>query len=67
MFCSTFQHPYYPYCGAGSGNDHIINVPLATGSTSAQFRDAITEYWLPALEHFQPQVIFISAGFDAHW
>lgn len=67
MLCSTFQHPYYPYCGAESGNDHIINVPLAAGSSGAEFRDAVTEQWLPALESFQPQLLLISAGFDAHW
>ncbi|MDO9394747.1 MAG: histone deacetylase family protein [Methylotenera sp.] len=66
MLCSTFQHPYYPYCGADSGNDHVINVPLAAGSSGEQFRDAITEQWLPALERFRPQMILISAGFDAH-
>ncbi|MDP2230583.1 histone deacetylase family protein [Methylotenera sp.] len=66
MLCSTFQHPYYPYCGADSGNDHVINVPLSAGSSGEQFRDAITEQWLPALERFQPQMILISAGFDAH-
>jgi len=65
MLCSTFRHPYYPYSGAGSGNEHIINVPLSLG-TSAEFRAAITEHWLPALERFQPQMLFISAGFDAH-
>lgn len=67
MLCSTFRHPYYPYCGADSGNDHIINVPLAAGSTGAEFRSAVTEQWLPALERFQPQLLLISAGFDAHW
>lgn len=67
MLCSTFRHPYYPYCGADSGNDHIINVPLAAGSSGAKFRTAVTEQWLPALERFQPQFLFISAGFDAHW
>ena len=67
MLCSTFQHPYYPYCGADSGNDHIINAPLASGSSGEQFRQAVTEQWLPALERFSPQMIFISAGFDAHW
>jgi acetoin utilization deacetylase AcuC-like enzyme len=66
MLCSTFQHPFYPYCGADSGNQHIINVPLAAGSTGAEFRAAVTQYWLPALEKFQPQMVFISAGFDAH-
>ena len=67
MLCSTFRHPYYPYCGADSGNDHIINVPLAAGATGAEFRSAVTEQWLPALERFQPQLLLISAGFDAHW
>lgn len=67
MVCSTFQHPYYPYSGADTGNDHIINVPLAAGSTGEQFRDAVTAQWLPALARFQPQILLISAGFDAHW
>lgn len=67
MLCSTFRHPYYPYNGIDTGNEHIINVPLAAGSSGAEFRAAVTEQWLPALECFQPQLILISAGFDAHW
>jgi acetoin utilization deacetylase AcuC-like enzyme len=66
MLCSTFQHPYYPYRGADSGNDHIINVPLPAGTNGAAFRDAVTRYWLPALERFQPELVMFSAGFDAH-
>jgi acetoin utilization deacetylase AcuC-like enzyme len=66
MLCSTFQHPYYPYRGATSGNEHIINVPLPAGTGGAEFRQAVTEYWLPALEAFQPEMLFVSAGFDAH-
>ena len=66
MLCSTFQHPFYPYCGADSGNDHIVNVPLAAGSGSQEFRDAITDLWLPALERFRPELLLVSAGFDAH-
>ncbi|MEQ1532368.1 MAG: histone deacetylase family protein [Sideroxydans sp.] len=66
MLCSTFQHPFYPYCGADSSNEHIINVPLKAGTGGAEFRTAVTEHWLPALEKFQPEFIFISAGFDAH-
>jgi len=66
MLCSTFQHPFYPYAGADSGNDHIINVPLAAGSGGEEFRDAVTQHWLPALERFQPELLLISAGFDAH-
>ncbi len=66
MLCSTFQHPFYPNSGADSGNDHIINVPLKAGTEGAEFRAAVTEFWLPALERFQPEMVFISAGFDAH-
>jgi acetoin utilization deacetylase AcuC-like enzyme len=66
MLCSTFQHPFYPYYGADSGNDHIINVPLPAGTGGEAFRAAVTRHWLPALESFQPELLLISAGFDAH-
>ena len=66
MLCSTFRHPYYPYCGDASGNDHIINVPLAAGASGEDFRAAVTQFWMPALAAFNPQLLFISAGFDAH-
>lgn len=66
MLCSTFRHPYYPYCGAETGNEHIINVPLAAGASGLDFQAVVTEHWLPALARFQPQMLFISAGFDAH-
>ncbi len=66
MLCSTFRHPYYPYCGVGSENEHIINVPLLAGTAGADFREAVTTHWLPALEQFKPQLLLISAGFDAH-
>ncbi len=66
MLCSTFRHPYYPYCGDQSGNEHIINVPLAAGASGMDFQAAVIEHWLPALARFQPQMLFISAGFDAH-
>jgi acetoin utilization deacetylase AcuC-like enzyme len=67
MLCSTFQHPFYPYKGSDSGNDHIINVPLAAGAGSMEFREAVNTRWLPVLESFQPELLLISAGFDAHW
>jgi acetoin utilization deacetylase AcuC-like enzyme len=66
MLCSTFQHPYYPFCGADSGNDHIINVPLPAMTGSKGFREAVERFWMPALERFRPQMVFVSAGFDAH-
>jgi acetoin utilization deacetylase AcuC-like enzyme len=66
MLCSTFQHPYYPYSGADSGNDHIINVPLPAMTDGPSFRKAVERFWMPALDRFQPQLVFVSAGFDAH-
>lgn len=66
MLCSSFRHPYYPYSGADSGNDHIINTPLAAGSDGAALRQVVNQQWLPALARFKPQLLIISAGFDAH-
>ncbi|TAN51147.1 MAG: histone deacetylase family protein [Methylococcaceae bacterium] len=66
LLCSTFQHPFYPFRGADTGNAHIINTPLPACSDGHAFRAAVTRDWLPALERFQPEMIFVSAGFDAH-
>lgn len=66
LLCSLFQHPLYPHTG-GTGNDHVINVALAEGTDGAGMRRAVQEHWLPALQAFQPEMIFISAGFDGHW
>ena len=44
----------------------MVSIPLGATAKSAEFRAAINDHWLPALEHFQPEIIFISAGFDAH-
>jgi acetoin utilization deacetylase AcuC-like enzyme len=66
MLCSSFQHPYYPGTGADSGNRHIIPTPLPARTSGAKFRAAIEATWFPALEAFQPELIIISAGFDAH-
>lgn len=69
LFASTHQHPFYPDTGAASETGkigNIINVPLASGDGSAQFRKAFTDKILPALENFKPELIVISAGFDAH-
>ena len=66
LFCSTFQHPFYPFSGAGKTPANIINSPLSAGAGSAEFRQAVCEHWLPALNQFKPGMIFISAGFDAH-
>ncbi len=66
MMVSTFQHPFYPYSGVDGRSERMVNVPLAAYSTGDRFRAAVSEAWLPALERFRPQMLFISAGFDAH-
>jgi acetoin utilization deacetylase AcuC-like enzyme len=66
MLCSTFQHPYYPYQGADTKSDHIINSPLAANSGGDEFRAAVMRDWIPNVSRFQPELILISAGFDAH-
>ncbi|HXF67688.1 MAG TPA: histone deacetylase family protein [Burkholderiales bacterium] len=66
MMVSTFQHPFYPYSGLEGRSERMVNVPLAAYSSGAQFRDAVERHWLPALEAFAPQMLFVSAGFDAH-
>jgi acetoin utilization deacetylase AcuC-like enzyme len=66
LLCSTFQHPFYPHCGTDNRYNNCINVPLAEGSNGAVFRKAVTDHWLPAVDAFKPEIIFISAGFDAH-
>ena len=66
LFCSTFQHPFYPYSGSDSHSENIINVPLLAGSDGGVFRQAVEQHWLPALHDFGPQLILCSAGFDAH-
>ncbi|MGH8612185.1 MAG: histone deacetylase family protein [Gammaproteobacteria bacterium] len=66
LFCSSFQHPFYPGSGAYTRSDHIINMPLPAGTTGVEFREQVEACWLPALDRFRPQLVFISAGFDAH-
>lgn len=66
LFCSTFQHPFYPYQGADTVSDHIINIPLRAGTDGSGFREAISTRCIPAFDAFAPQLILISAGFDAH-
>ncbi len=66
VMVSTFQHPFYPYSGVEGRSERMVNIPLAAYSSGVQFREAVEKFWVPALDRFQPQMIFISAGFDAH-
>ena len=69
LYASTHQFPFYP--GTGSVREHgphgnIVNAPLSAGDGSAEFRAAYKEVILPALDRFRPELLMISAGFDAH-
>lgn len=66
MMVSTFQHPFYPYSGTEGRSGLMVNIPLAAYSGSAEFRKAVENFWLPALNSFAPRMVFVSAGFDAH-
>jgi acetoin utilization deacetylase AcuC-like enzyme len=66
MMVSTFQHPFYPYSGVEGRSERMVNIPLPAYSAGKEFRAAVQDWWLPALEAFKPQMFFISAGFDAH-
>ena len=66
LFCSSFEHPFYPFSGHASDTANLVDVPLPAGAGSAEFRDGVTGHWLPALDAFAPEMVFISAGFDAH-
>jgi acetoin utilization deacetylase AcuC-like enzyme len=66
LFCSSFQHPFYPHSGADCRADNVVNCPLPAGTGGDAFREAVTEHWLPRLNSFAPQLVIVSAGFDAH-
>ena len=66
LMASTFQHPFYPYSGTESPAANMVNVPLRAGAGSREFRQAVQDAWIPALESYEPQLVVFSAGFDAH-
>ncbi|HEV3240443.1 MAG TPA: histone deacetylase family protein [Casimicrobiaceae bacterium] len=66
VMVGTFEYPLYPYSGVEPAGPNMHNVPLAAGSGGDEFRAAMTETCLPALEAHRPEILFISAGFDAH-
>jgi len=70
MYCSTHQMPLFPGTGASSErgeHDNIVNAPLVSEDGGAQFRSAFENRILPHLRKFAPELIIISAGFDAHY
>jgi acetoin utilization deacetylase AcuC-like enzyme len=66
LMASFFQHPLYPYSGTEPKGANMVNLPMPPYARGAQVREAITQHWLPRLDAFAPQMLFVSAGFDAH-
>jgi len=66
LMCSFFQHPLYPYSGDQPGSDNMVNIPVPAYTKGGDIRAIVSDIWLPRLEEFAPEFIFISAGFDAH-
>jgi acetoin utilization deacetylase AcuC-like enzyme len=67
LMVGTFQHPFYPYCGTENPAANMCNVPLKAGTRGEGFREIVETTLLPRLRTYAPEMIFISAGFDAHY
>jgi acetoin utilization deacetylase AcuC-like enzyme len=66
LMASFFQHPFYPYSEPEPITATCVNVPVPARSNGEVVRKVVEQHWLPALHAFRPQMLFISAGFDAH-
>jgi len=66
LMVSTFQRGLYPFLGETALAPNMANVPLEAGATGAALRESFESVWKPRIEAFRPQMIFVSAGFDAH-
>lgn len=66
LMVSIFQDKLYPFSGGVPRGDNMLNVPVPAYTRGAEVRELIEAMWMPRLEAFAPQMIFISAGFDAH-
>jgi len=66
LFCSSFQHPLFPGSYRPDISDQRVSCPLPAGADGDEFRRAVTRHWLPALDAFRPELVLVSAGFDAH-
>ena len=66
LMVSFFQHPFYPEGGSQSTASNLVNLPVPAYTKGMDIRELIEMMWIPRLEAHQPEMIFISAGFDAH-
>ena len=66
LMVSFYQHPFYPYGGSQSNAANLVNLPVPAYTKGPKVRELIDAHWIPRLEEHRPEMIFISAGFDAH-
>ena len=66
LMVSFFQHPLYPYSGGVPKGTNMVNLAVPPYTRGPEIRELIEANWMPRLEEFRPEMIFISAGFDAH-
>ena len=66
LMVSFFQHPFYPYNGAENPAPNMVNLPVPAYTRGMEIRELVETFWVPRLEAHRPELIFISAGFDAH-
>jgi acetoin utilization deacetylase AcuC-like enzyme len=66
LMVSFFQHPFYPYGGAASTAGNLLNVPVPAYTKGDAVRELVASQWIPRLDDFRPELLLISAGFDAH-
>lgn len=66
LVCNTYQYPLYPFWANGGGDANLVDAPLAPGAGGREFREAVMALWQPAIARFAPELVLVSAGFDAH-
>ncbi|WP_077001428.1 histone deacetylase family protein [Variovorax sp. KK3] len=66
LMVGIFQHPFYPYSGADHPAPNMLNLPVPAYTKGMDVRELVEACWMPRLEEFKPQMVFVSAGFDAH-
>ena len=66
LMVSIFQHPFYPFSGDKHPAANMVNIPVPAYTKGMEIREIVEMHWIPRLEDFRPEMIFISAGFDAH-
>lgn len=66
MMCSFYQHPFYPNLRREGERENMVNVPVEAYTTGLDLRRIVNDVWLPQLQAFAPELLLVSAGFDAH-